>query len=224
MLSISRSFLFRFPNSMFFFSITPFSLSIYWERTDNFFSVSVKRWLTLPRSLSLLWSSSFSLQVIFNSLLSLPICEAESLKFYWAFLTSSPSWLFSFISFWILILYVSDSSFEAWNLPLKSWSSWLSFVVWAAESLKFSWAPWISPPNALISLFFLSITPLSLSSYWDNKAILFSYSDILFVASVPNSWSLRWSSSFSLQVIFSSLVSLPIWEADNLKFYWAFLI
>lgn len=102
--------------------------------------------------------------------------------------------------------------------------SWVSLVCWAAESLKFYCAPWISPPKALISLFFLSITPFNLSSSCDNKAILFSYSENFLLVSPPNYWNFLLSYSYSLQVILSSLFNLPICEADNLRFYWASLI
>ncbi len=92
--SISDNFLVKFPNSMFFFSITPFSLSTSCERMEILLSDSPTFLLTSPTYWSLLWRASISLQAILSSLLSLPICEAESLMFSWAFLTSSPRLLF----------------------------------------------------------------------------------------------------------------------------------
>lgn len=159
--------------------------------------------------------------MIFNSLVIFPIWEADNLRFSWAFLISYPMAEFSLISFWIFCLNVYDSWLLASILDLY----WLSYAeifdCWAAESLRFYWASWTYPPRARISLFFFSMTPLSLSSSWVSNPIFPSRSLILRPASVPTYWRRFWSASFSLQVIFNSLFSFPICEAESLRFYWA---
>ncbi len=125
-----------------------------------FDSYSAAFLFTFSSSFILLLASSSSLQVIFNSLFSLAIVPADSLKFYWAVLTSSPRLVFSFRSLLIFCLQVSDSWLLVANLPLQSFSSLLSFDIWLADKRRFScafltsspkcWFYWISPCNFLL--------------------------------------------------------------------------
>lgn len=154
--------------------MTLLSLSTYWLKRAILFSYSaILVLLKLPTYCNCFCKASFSLQVILSSFVNFPIWEAESLKFSWAFLTSSPRLVFYAKSFWIFCLKVYDYWLLDWSWVLYWLISELSFDVWAADNLKFYWAYWISPPKALISLFFLSMTPFSLSNYWLKRAILF---------------------------------------------------
>lgn len=129
---------------------------------------------------------------------------ADNLKPYWAFLISSYIDVFSLTSLDIL----------SWRVPIDLF---ISSISWSfLFKLLTYWVFWF---NCWVSL----------SISWERRAILFSYSINLLLRS-PDSAVLFFKSSFSLLNLSScplafsiSELSLLIWLADNLSFYWPYL-
>jgi hypothetical protein len=124
---------------------------------------------------------------------------AESLRLSWAYLTYSPKALFYDISFWILCLYVSDYWLFELILSLYSFNYRANLAWVALDSLKLSWAEVNSYPRLEFSDISFSILCLIFSFSELFCSIIFLYYEIYFI-------------------IFA------FWLADNLRFYWAFLI
>lgn len=149
--------------------------SIWWSLFLRLFNSWVLFSKVSPSSLSLDLRSSFSLQTTLSSLFNLLTVPAESLRFYWAVLISSPREVFSFTSLLILVLYVSDYL----TLDCTNCSNSPTFL-----------------PRPLIYWFFFSRIMLSLSISWESKAIFDSYSAVVFLLAPPNYCNLLLSYSF----------------------------
>ena len=191
------------------------------------------------------------MQVILSSLFNLATVLADNLRFYWTFLTSSPSEVFYANNLASFCLYVSDY----WLfLALWSLSSLLSLAIVLADNLKFSWAFLTSSPSCwfywirfcifrLIPSFsasFCSILFLYSVNYWnalDCCALDRRTFSCAFLTSSAkpefywnNFWifflraSLSWSlvDSLSLYSLSYLMIFWFCW-ADNLKFSWASL-
>ena len=116
------------------------------------------------------------------SLFSFAIWFADNLKFSWAFLTYSLSWLFYWTKFWIFLFTASFWASLSRILCLYSLSSFTTFCCWALESLKFYWAIlcsslrkafswnnfWIFFFISSLSLLFKLIVSLYSFNYWAN--------------------------------------------------------
>ena len=130
-------------------------------------------------------------------MLSFEIWLALNLRFSWAFLTSSPNCWFSDSRFLTRPLIDTFSWSICYRRPLYSWSSWKAFDCWAFDSLMFYWAFLTSYPSPAFSWW----------SFW----IFFLRASLS--ESLDDSFSRYW---------LSSLLSLEMVFALNLRFYWAF--